>query len=151
MKNLPSFCESLIFKRADVPSRRLPNFGKTNFNFPFFFNHLALMICKICLDKTSSGKKKIQVRLFNLARNGRIWPPLFWGKRIWAPFYLNVCDSHLAYGYTGSNMDKIWLQREIILPLQALKSAYVAQVSTKTQKISRKKGSLRAKFFSLSS
>ena len=24
-------------------------------------------------------------------------------------FYLNVCDSHPRYGYTGSNMEKIWL------------------------------------------
>ena len=50
-------------------------------------------------------------------------------------FYSNVSDS---YSYTGSNLDNIWLQREILLLLQVLKPPHVARVSTKEQKISRK-------------
>ena len=41
-------------------------------------------------------------------------------------------------GYTGSSdVDNTWIQRKIPLPLQVLKPALVARVSTKVQKISR--------------
>ena len=30
-------------------------------------------------------------------------------------FYSNVCDSYPGYGYTGSNLENMWLQQEIRL------------------------------------
>lgn len=66
----------------------------------------------------------------------RVWGyPKHWDS---AGFYSNVSESYSWSGYTGSNLDNIWLQREILLLLQVLKPPHVARVSTKEQKISRK-------------
>ena len=103
-------------------------------------------------------EKDTSVRLY-LAWDGRIsfiWPFFFWGKQIWAPLLLNVCDSYPGYGYTGSNLENTLLQREILLPSQVSKPSKVTQVLTTTQKVRRKKRirscvAIRAIFFSVSS
>lgn len=102
----------------------------------FFFNYLAVMICKICLDKNSLGSLEV-------------WRAMAWSDSFsFEPneferrFYSIVCDLYPGYSYTGGSLAEIWLRREILLPLQVLKSAQVAQALTKTQNIIQKKGSV---------
>ena len=119
---------------ATVLPRRLPDFGRTNTRV--FFNYLAVMICKICLDKNSLGSLEV-------------WHAMAWSysfsfepNEFERRFYSIVCDLYPGYSYTGGSLAEIWLQREILLPLQVLKSAQVAQALTKTQNIIQKKGSV---------
>ena len=94
------------------------------------------MICKICLDKNSLGSLEV-------------WRAMAWSdsfsfepNEFERQFYSIVCDLYPGYSYTGGSLAEIWLQREILLPLQVLKSAQVAQALTKTQNIIQKKGSV---------
>ena len=63
------------------------------------------MICKICLDKTSSGKKKYKSACLVWRVMAGSDPLSFEENEFERRFYLNVCDSHPGYGYTGSNME----------------------------------------------
>lgn len=144
---------STIFKEPDVLPQWPPNFGKTNI---CFLKHSAVMIWRLCLDRISSGKN-ILVRFSSFSCDSRIFcvhPILFLSREtnLSASFIqmsmtrapglvilaaiqrTYVCDSYPGSGCTGSNLENIWLELEILQPLQVLKPA-----STKTQMISWKK------------
>ena len=121
-----------------------------------FLKHSAVMIWRLCLDRISSGKN-ILGRFSSFSCDSRIFfvhPTLFLSREtnLSASFIqmsmtrapglvilaaiqrTYVCDSYPGSGCTGSNLENIWLELEILQPLQVLKPA-----STKTQMISWKK------------
>ena len=118
-----------------------------------FLKHSAVMIWRLCLDRISSGKN-ILVRFSSFSCDSRIFfvPFLSRETNLSASFIqmsmtrapglvilaaiqrTYVCDSYPGSGCTGSNLENIWLELEILQPLQVLKPA-----STKTQMISWKK------------
>lgn len=78
----------------------------------------------------------------SLARDGMVFFFPFEPNEFERRFYSIICDLYPGYSYTGGSLAEIWLQPEILLPLQVLKSAQVAQALTKTQNIIQKKGSV---------
>ena len=139
---------STIFKEPDV----LPQWPWQNKHL-CFLKHSVVMIWRLCLDRISSGKN-ILVRFSSFSCDSRIFfvPFLSRETNLSASFIqmsmtrapglvilaaiqrTYVCDSYPGSGCTGSNLENIWLELEILQPLQVLKPA-----STKTQMISWKK------------
>ena len=133
---------SPILKGPDVLPQRFPNFGKTN--------DLVFLTAKL-----SSYARYLWIK-FHWENNTSVRLSLACDGRIFF-FHLTLFllrETNLSSTFTKclwfvpwvrlnqQQFGKLYLQREILLRLWVLKPVQVAQVSTKTQKIRGKKGSV---------